>query len=212
MYKLFSYILLLGLTLITSSTTIKAQKKAMNRANKFFQQKEYAKALEIYTKEASPTNNRVLYNKGTTLLRLYHPKESMTALERSTAQEKNPWYKSQGYHNEGVIFQAQRNYDQAIECYKNALRNNPNDEHARYNLALCKYLKENGEQEEQAMQQPEESQQSEEQTEMKVKQNEISNDNIDQLLNISKQEEQKTQNKIKQQQVIPQTKKLKKNW
>jgi hypothetical protein len=38
----------------------------------------------------------------------------------------------------------EKNYTQAVEAYKNALRNNPNDEESRYNFALAKkMLKEN---------------------------------------------------------------------
>ena len=38
----------------------------------------------------------------------------------------------------------EKNYQGAVESYKNALRNNPNDEETRYNFALAKkFLKEN---------------------------------------------------------------------
>jgi hypothetical protein len=38
----------------------------------------------------------------------------------------------------------EKNYTQAVEAYKNALRNNPNDDQSRYNFALAKkMLKEN---------------------------------------------------------------------
>ena len=38
----------------------------------------------------------------------------------------------------------ENNYTQAVEAYKNALRNNPNDDQSRYNFALAKkMLKEN---------------------------------------------------------------------
>jgi hypothetical protein len=38
----------------------------------------------------------------------------------------------------------EKNYSGAVEAYKNALRNNPNDEETRYNYALAKlYLKNN---------------------------------------------------------------------
>jgi hypothetical protein len=38
----------------------------------------------------------------------------------------------------------EKNYAQAVEAYKNALRNNPSDEQTRYNYALAKkFLKEN---------------------------------------------------------------------
>jgi hypothetical protein len=35
---------------------------------------------------------------------------------------------------------AEKNYSAAVEAYKNALRNNPNDEETRYNFALAKKM------------------------------------------------------------------------
>ena len=39
----------------------------------------------------------------------------------------------------GVIMQNHQDFAKAIECYKMALRNNPQDDETRYNLALCKH-------------------------------------------------------------------------
>lgn len=44
------------------------------------------------------------------------------------------------YHNMGVILQGQKDYADAIDCYKNSLRRNPANADSRYNLALCQYL------------------------------------------------------------------------
>jgi tetratricopeptide (TPR) repeat protein len=48
------------------------------------------------------------------------------------------------YHNLGNCLMNDKDYQGAVEAYKNALRNNPNDEQTRYNYALAKkMLKEN---------------------------------------------------------------------
>ena len=44
------------------------------------------------------------------------------------------------YHNMGVLFQAGKDYGQAVEAYKMSLRNNPKDDETRYNLALAQKL------------------------------------------------------------------------
>jgi tetratricopeptide (TPR) repeat protein len=44
------------------------------------------------------------------------------------------------YHNLGNIFMKEKNYQEAVEAYKNALRNNPADEQTRYNYALAKEM------------------------------------------------------------------------
>ena len=44
------------------------------------------------------------------------------------------------YHNMGVLFQAGKDYGQAVEANKMSLRNNPKDDETRYNLALAQKL------------------------------------------------------------------------
>ena len=60
--------------------------------------------------------------------------------------ESNIFRRSKSYHNMGVVMQNHREYAQAIEYYKMALRCNPQDNKTRYNLALCKKLLKNNQQ------------------------------------------------------------------
>ncbi len=53
--------------------------------------------------------------------------------------ETSPIRKAMSWHNVGWIYQKQEKLPNAIEAYKEALRNNPNDEETRYNLALCQW-------------------------------------------------------------------------
>lgn len=48
--------------------------------------------------------------------------------------------KHQAYHNMGNVYMKQKDYQKAVEAYKEALRNNPADEETRYNLALAKEM------------------------------------------------------------------------
>src|SRR5690606_35405368 len=48
--------------------------------------------------------------------------------------------KHKAFHNKGNAFFQQKKYPEAIEAYKDALRNNPGDEETRYNLALAKKM------------------------------------------------------------------------
>lgn len=48
--------------------------------------------------------------------------------------------KHKAYHNMGNVFMKRKEYEKAVEAYKEALRNNPTDEETRYNLALAKEL------------------------------------------------------------------------
>ena len=48
--------------------------------------------------------------------------------------------KHKAYHNMGKVFMKRKEYEKAVEAYKEALRNNPTDEETRYNLALAKEM------------------------------------------------------------------------
>ena len=48
--------------------------------------------------------------------------------------------KHKAYHNMGNVFMKRKEYEKAVEGYKEALRNNPTDEETRYNLALAKEM------------------------------------------------------------------------
>ena len=58
-----------------------------------------------------------------------------------SAQSKKE--KHSALHNMGNVFMNQKDYAKAVETYKEALRNNPNDDQTRYNYALAKELLEN---------------------------------------------------------------------
>ncbi len=53
---------------------------------------------------------------------------------------ENKSSKHHAFHNLGNVFMKQKDYAKAVEAYKNALRNNSEDEETRYNYALAKEL------------------------------------------------------------------------
>ena len=71
---------------------------------------------------------------------------------------ENKSSKHHAFHNLGNVFMKQKDYAKAVEAYKNALRNNSEDEETRYNYALAKELLDK-EQEEQNQDQKEQQDQ-----------------------------------------------------
>ena len=57
-----------------------------------------------------------------------------TAVEVAKTKEE----KHKAFHNLGNTFMLEKNYQGAVDAYKNALRNNPLDDETRYNYALTK--------------------------------------------------------------------------
>lgn len=100
-------------------------------------------SAEAYYREAisrDPSNATARYNLGN----IYHDKDLIVeAIERdhqaAELAEEKP-LKHKAFHNKGNAFFQQKKYPEAIEAYKAALRNNPNDEETRYNLALAKKM------------------------------------------------------------------------
>ena len=140
------------------------------------------------------------------------------------------------YHNMGVLFQAGKDYAQAVEAYKMSLRNNPKDDETRYNLALAqKMLKDQqqnqqnqdqnqdqnkDEQEKKQDQQKDQNKQNDQKkddqqqqpSKPEKKDNEMSKENAEQLLNSVMQDEKDTQDKVKKQQQVIQGGRLEKDW
>lgn len=143
---LFSAVCLFAITSATAQEdTGKAARQArslMSEAEEALEEEDFASAEAYYRKAISkdPANASARYNLGN----IYH-NEDLTgeAIERdhqaAEIAEEKP-LKHKAFHNKGNAFFQQKKYPEAIEAYKDALRNNPDDEETRYNLALAKKM------------------------------------------------------------------------
>ncbi|MEW7289438.1 tetratricopeptide repeat protein [Aquimarina sp. 2304DJ70-9] len=96
---------------------------------------EYRKAIA-----KNPVDPTAKYN----LANAYYTSEKYDeATQRYTEATKIATTKAEkhkAFHNQGNTHMEQKKYKEAIEAYKNALRNNPKDDETRYNLALAKKM------------------------------------------------------------------------
>jgi Ca-activated chloride channel family protein len=122
---------------------LKAEKAATNlvyRANELLNEDNYVEAEMEYRKAISEAPSKAVgaYN----LALSYYNKESFDeALFRSQEAAKNAVTKDEKhrvFHNIGNILMQNKSCKEAVEAFKSALRNNPNDEETRYNFALAK--------------------------------------------------------------------------
>ena len=65
---------------------------------------------------------------------------AMSRFKQAAAVADTKSDKHKVFHNLGNTFMNEKLYKEAVESYKNALRNNPKDEETRYNYALAKEL------------------------------------------------------------------------
>ena len=145
MMRGLKYIFILIAIFASSAAFAQADRQYIRNANKLFHQQNYAKAEVEYRKAISknPNNSQAIYNLGNALLMQQKDSAATSLFQKSGKIEKSKIRKAMSYHNIGVICQKHQMYGEAINAYKEALRNNPNDNETRYNLALCKKLLKN---------------------------------------------------------------------
>lgn len=130
--------------LITALSVGQNSAVQVNNGNELYQQKKYTKAENSYRKAAKNPeySSMATYNKATAIYKQNQVNEAQMAFQKvaQTAQSKAEKHKA--LHNLGNTYMKQKKYKEAVEAYKNALRNNPNDEQTRYNYALAKKMME----------------------------------------------------------------------
>lgn len=116
--------------------------EAFDAANDVEAEKNYRRAVALGAK-----NDIAQYNLATTLQQDNYTQEALlTYAETLEATTERP-NKHRTFHNIGNALMQLKNYKGAVDAYKNALRNNPNDDETRYNYALAKKMLEEEQQE-----------------------------------------------------------------
>ena len=121
---------------------LKESKEFLSKANYEMENDNFSLAEAAY-REAIATNpeeDTGKYNLGIA----YYDKEmndvAMSRFKQAAAVADTKSDKHKVFHNLGNTFMNEKLYKEAVESYKNALRNNPKDEETRYNYALAKEL------------------------------------------------------------------------
>ena len=210
-----------------------AQSDRMDRqyvkeGNKQFRLRNFSDAETSYRKaiEKNKENPQAQYNLGTALIAQGQDTMAIKSLEQAARIETNPLRRSAAHHNLGTILQGRKMFGEAIEQYKQALRLNPNDDDARYNLVLCKHQLKNQpqnqdnknqnqdqqQQDQQQQDQQKQQQQKQEQQKQEQQKEQMSRENAEQLLNAAMQQEKQTQKRMKEAEKQPQRRSVEKNW
>ena len=202
----------------------------IRRGNRYMRDSIFDKAQVEYQKaiERDNTNSISHYNLGNALLYQNKAEDAMKEYETAVRLEKDKVRKAQIYHNMGVVLQAAKQFDKAVACYRNSLRNDPTSNETRYNYALSLFqLKKNqnnqdnqnqekddkGQDEKKEQQQDQQQQKQDKKDEQQQQQQEqMSRENAEQMLNAAMQDEKATQEKIQRSQQQPQQKRLQKQW
>ena len=217
------------------ASTIQAQneRKDIRKGNKAFRQQNYVQAEVDYRKATAKNgrNPQAIYNLGCAFMAQQKDSSAVVQFENASKIETNPKRKAMAFHNIGVICQKKQLFSEAIEAYKESLRNNPSDNETRYNLELCKRQlknqnnnnnndknqqnkndknKDNKNKEQQKKDQQDDK--DKQQNNQQQSKEQMSKDNAEQLLNAAMQKEKETQDRLKKAMRQSSTRKLERNW
>tara|TARA_R110002072_G_scaffold22615_1_gene79275 strand:- start:94297 stop:95163 length:867 start_codon:yes stop_codon:yes gene_type:complete len=119
---------------------LKESQEYLSDASLSLQKDEFVEAEADYRKAIAlnPVDETGKYNLGTAYYGKSKNAEAMRRFEQAAEVATSKAEKHKAYHNLGNTYMNEKKYTEAVEAYKNALRNNPNDEESRYNLALAK--------------------------------------------------------------------------
>lgn len=190
---------------------------------------QYKKALEI-----DSTMAIARYNLGNALIRQSKAQEAMNEYKMAAKYATDKQQLSDIYHNMGVLLQASQQYEQAVACYKESLRNDPSNNETRYNYILAKWQLKNqqgdsqdgnnndkqdnkddkqqqNKQDEQQDKQQQQEQPQQQQSQEQDKQ-EMPKETAERLLKAAMRNEKETQEKIQNQQKESPRRRLQKQW
>ena len=218
--------------MLSQSVSASSDRQYIRSGNRFYRQENYAKAEVEYRKalDKNSHNAQAMYNLGCALMQQQKDSLAILQLQNAGKTETAKLRKAMVYHNIGVICQKHRLYGDAIEAYKESLRNNPSDDETRYNLVLCMRQQKQNKEDQKDKQNKENKNNKNNKKDSDKKQNEnqnqnkqdkqqkqqstekMSKDNAEQLLNYAVQVEMATQQRLNKNKKQSQTRRLKENW
>ncbi|WP_299528120.1 tetratricopeptide repeat protein [uncultured Lutibacter sp.] len=121
----------------------------VREGNELYNQLKFKEAEIAYKKGLSKNPNypTASYNLGNSIYQQDRNKEAVSQFELVEKTFKEKQSKAEAYHNMGNSFMKEKQYEKAVESFKNSMRNNSKDEETRYNLAMAQELLKKQEQE-----------------------------------------------------------------
>jgi tetratricopeptide (TPR) repeat protein len=120
-------------------------REEVRKGNELYNQLKFKDAEVAYKKalDNNPNYPKASYNLGNAIYQQNRTKEAISQYELVEKTLKNKMSKAEAFHNMGNTFMKAKQYAQAVEAYKNSLRNNSKDDETRYNLALAQKMLKN---------------------------------------------------------------------
>ncbi len=107
------------------------------KARQLYKSGDYETALKFYNnlEKSKPANIDLSSELGQTLYKSGDVESAQKKFENGLNNKESKVDKAKSYHNLGNSMMSKKDFQAAVNYYKEALRNNPSDEETRYNLS-----------------------------------------------------------------------------
>ena len=203
-------IILLIVSGFSHFSTAQNENKYIRQGNKAYEAGDFKKAEIDYRKALDKNQKSVKgeYNLGGAIYEQQNFDEARRIYEQLASANLPTAQKAMTYHNLGNSFLQMQKPEQAIDAYKNALRNNPGDPDTRYNLEFAKKMLK--QQQQQQNQDQNKDQQNQDQKKEDQQQNQQQQDQKKEQEQNQQNQQNQQQNQDNQAQQPPQTKQISK--
>ena len=138
--KWFKFLLIFTLALIAVNAFAQKERKYIRQGNKEFENTDFENSEVSYRKAVDLEEEKThepAFNVGDALYKQEKYEDAIKQFESLADLEISKEEKAKIYHNLGNSLLQNNKLKESIEAYKNALRNNPNDQETKYNLAYA---------------------------------------------------------------------------
>jgi Ca-activated chloride channel homolog len=166
--------LILGLLFAVIALHAQQERKFIRKGNELYDIKKYEEAEIQYRKslEKNPSSFEATFNIANALYKKEKYDEAAQQYFALTTKASNKNDLSKLYYNIGNALLQSGKIDDSIEAYKQALRNNPADLEAKYNLSVALKMKQQGQNQENKEQDQQDKQDKDKQDQQNQQQNE----------------------------------------
>lgn len=135
-------LVILTMLICTAFAFANAQTSLVRKGNKLYEEKKYKEAAGAYQQALikNPTYTPGMFNLGNSLYQQKQYEASRKVLEATGKQVKDKGAKGGVNYNIGNSYMQEKKWQEAIDAYKASLRNNPQDEDAKYNLSYARQM------------------------------------------------------------------------
>lgn len=194
--NIFLFVLALTFPLLNYA---QSEKKHLKDGNEAYKKSDYVTAEKDFNKALGKNKDsyKGAFNLGDAYYKQGKYEEAANQFQLLTHRATSKDTLAKAFHNLGNSLLKSKKYQESVDAYKNALKNNPNDADTRYNLAYAQqYLKQQQEQQKKEQEKKDKEEKKDEKKEDKEKKEKEEKEKKDKE-NKEKPEEQK--NKISKQ-------------